>query len=527
MLNSYFNSKNKAVKHTIGGFFTGSISALLSLLTISNSMPVVLKTENQSLGQHHREHLSNSDWETLLAIQAWTIKSDERWAVVGGNDAQRSAICAYLREQFNQIQQLAEVSPIAQESCIAEEIKRSQTGIADEVNTGTLVKNFLYENYKAHSNTIDNLVETLQFSHCLNKRFRELSSGETRKALLIRALRQQQAVYLFQDPYEGLDKDTRPIARDLIEKSKEIHRDKSCSIFIASRTEQLPNTTSHLAYIHGRELKTLTINPDSSIEKEILTLKSIINPSPVITIPELPKDHPYNKVAPLDPTRALVAMRDTSVAYAAQDKPIFENLNFEIYPLQHCHIVGKNGAGKSTLLKLITGDHPQVYNNDIQICGFRRGGGESVWEVKRYIGYMGGEMLWNYRSSGQLAGKTLNVVISGLHDSIGLYTTADTADKACARAWLEVFEMGDVANKRFNKLSMAEQRLALIARALIKRPALLLLDEPCQGLDSVDRRRVLSLVEKLITAKACTVLYVSHHDDEKIVGINSEFSLDN
>lgn len=487
-------------------------------------MSVVLKTESKSLGQHQGEHLSNSNWETLLQIPAWTINGGEHWAVVGGNDAQRSAVCAYLREQLNQLEEFVEVSPAAQEFCIAEEIKRSQTGIADEINTGTLVKDFLNINSRADSTTIDSLIQTLQFSHCLNKRFRELSSGETRKALLIRALKHRQSVYLFQDPYEGLDKETRSTAKNLVEKSIGIDP-KSCSIFIASRTEQLPKATSHLVYIDDSELKALTINPDSGIEEEILKLKSIVDPHPVITIPILPKDHPYNKVMPLDPKQALVKMKDTSIVYADQDKPIFENINFEIYPLQHCHIVGKNGAGKSTLLKLITGDHPQVYNNDIQICGFRRGSGESVWEVKRYIGYMGGEMLWNYRSSGQLAGKTLNVVISGLHDSIGLYNTADTADKACAKAWLEVFEMSHVANKRFNKLSMAEQRLALIARALIKRPALLLLDEPCQGLDSVDRRRVLSLVEKLITAKACTVLYVSHHDDEKIGGIKSEFSL--
>ena len=493
-------------------------------------MQELLHLEPHAIGQHQGKHIGTSDWETLLNISDWSIKRGEHWAVVGGSDGQRSALCETLRERLDKSRlEFAEVSPAAQETCIAEEIKRAQTGIADEINTGTQVKDFLGLGNQAAGKTarIDSLIETLEFSHCLNKHFRDLSSGETRKALLIRALENPQAFYLLQDPYEGLDKETLPLAKTLVEQAlSNPGNDKlnqSCSsCFIASRLEQLPQTITHIAYIDELELKQLEVE---NLADTIASLAPIISPTPSIVVPDLPKDHPYHKSKPLDPKKPLVSMHDVTVSYADQDKPIFENIDFEIHPFQHCHITGRNGAGKSTLLKLITGDHPQVYNNDIQVCGFRRGAGESVWEVKRHIGYMGGEMLWNYRSSGQLAGKTLNVVISGLHDSIGLYTTANTADKACAKAWLDVFEMGDAANKRFNKLSMAEQRLALIARALIKRPDLLILDEPCQGLDSTDRRRVLSVVEKLITAKACTVLYVSHHDDEKISGIHSQFSL--
>lgn len=479
----------------------------------------IFDIQSKDLGQHRGKHIGHSDWETLLTIANWQVSAGQHWAVVGGSDAQRSAICSFLREELAKTTlNYSEISPAAQEQVIAEEIRRSQTGIADEINTGTRVKDFLNIQSDTESCTVSQLVKTLELGHCLNKHFRDLSSGETRRALIIRSLSSKRNFYLMQDPYEGLDHQTRPIARELIEKSL------TTSVFVASRSEQLPAKATHLAYIENDQLvcKALT----EPLEKALETIKQIIEPAEIVAIPDLPKDHPYHKTDALGPNAALVKMRQVTVAYAEQEKPIFENIDFEIHPFQHCQITGRNGAGKSTLLKLITGDHPQVYNNDIEVCGFRRGAGESVWEVKRHIGYMGGEMLWNYRSSGQLAGKTLNVVISGLHDSIGLYTTANTADKTCARAWLEIFEMGESANKRFNKLSMAEQRLALIARALIKRPALLILDEPCQGLDSVDRRRVLSVIEKLITARACTVLYVSHHDDEKIAGVHSQFSMD-
>ena len=481
----------------------------------------LLSIESQQLGLHKGKHIGKSDWETLLEIARWDIQPGERWAVLGGSDAQRSALCSYLREQLNQSDlNYQEISPAAQEQCIAEEIRRSQTGIANEINTGTRVLDFLSAEQPHSGSTVTELVYKLGFEHCLNKHFRDLSSGETRRALIIRALKSARDFYLLQDPYEGLDKDSRPVAKVHVEQALQ----KGSAVFIASRKEQLPQNSTHLAYIKNKEL--ICEQLGTPLTDRLESLQSIIEPEQTVVIPELPKDHPFHKADPLDPGKALVSMKDVTVAYAEQEKAIFENINFEIHPFQHCQITGRNGAGKSTLLKLITGDHPQVYNNDIQVCGFRRGGGESVWEVKRHIGYMGGEMLWNYRSSSQLAGKTLNVVISGLYDSIGLYTTANTADKACARAWLDVFDMSDCANQRFNKLSMAEQRLALIARALIKRPALLILDEPCQGLDSVDRRRVLSIVEKLIGAKACTVLYVSHHDDEKIAGIHSQFSMD-
>jgi len=502
----------------------------MAILTISNQQiesvphsdqaykPTAKSSVSTTPANQHTSKISSNNY---LSIASWQVNPQERWAIVGGNDAQRSAIYVFLQRALNNTAELAvaEVSPLEQERIIQEENLRAQTGLADEINTGRLVQDFLAEAAQ-NPQQMQHWIETFQFTHCLTTYFRDLSSGETRRALLIKALQTDYSCYLLHDPYEGLDKATRQVAQQVMESSL---AKSTCCFFIASRPEQLPSNITHLAYIKDKQLICEALT--QPLSTRLQALSEIIQPTSHFIIPDLPEKHPFHKQKTLDSNKPLVAMRDVSVAYADQAKPIFEGINLTIHPLEHTHITGPNGAGKSTLLKLITGDHPQVYNNAIETCGYRRGDGESIWDVKRFIGYMGGEMLWNYRSSGQLAGKTLNVVISGLHDSIGLYQQIQTADKQCAMAWLTIFDMQTSAKKRFNQLSMAEQRLALIARALIKRPALLILDEPCQGLDSVERSRVLSVIEKLIKAKACTVLYVSHHDDEQIAGIEKEFLL--
>ena len=363
----------------------------------------------------------------------------------------------------------------------------------------------------------------------MQKQFRDLSSGETRRALLIRALSSSHQILLLQDPYEGIDSETRPVVASLVEHrllNANTAKDSNprSSIFIASRPEQLTSFCTHVAYITGHSLHTIEVEPQG-LEHTLAAIGFDRQAPAAITLPALPEGHPFEQREALSEDLPLVEAKNVRVGYADQPHPVFANINLKVMALQHTQICGPNGSGKSTLLKLITGDHPQTYSNDITVCGFKRGTGESIWSVKRYIGHMSGEMLWNYRGSGQLAGNAMAVVISGLHDSIGLYQSPNQADRHCALAWLDLLGLAAKARQRFQKLSLAEQRLVLIARAMIKRPALLILDEPCQGLDQSERQLVIAVVEKLIEAKACTVLYVTHHDDEAIAGIENRLVL--
>jgi molybdate transport system ATP-binding protein len=178
--------------------------------------------------------------------------------------------------------------------------------------------------------------------------------------------------------------------------------------------------------------------------------------------------------------------------------------------------VGPNGSGKTCLLNLVTGDHPQCYVNDINVVGYQRGQGESIWDIKQHIGYVSTALQWEYRVSISLQ----NVVISGFYDSIGLYEKATDSQQMIAREWLNLLGLADRANQPFNRCSYGDQRMLLIARAMVKHPQLLILDEPCQGLDEANRQLVLSLVALICASSETTVLYVNHHAGDRIKGID-------
>jgi molybdate transport system ATP-binding protein len=176
----------------------------------------------------------------------------------------------------------------------------------------------------------------------------------------------------------------------------------------------------------------------------------------------------------------------------------------------HTLVTGPNGSGKSTLLQVITGDHPACYTNDLTIFGIRRGTGESIWDVKQHMGIMSSDLHRNFR----VPGSVLSCILSGLFDSIGLYSQVTPAQKRLAFYWLERLGLKKAAATAFRDLAHADQRLVLIARALIKTPRLLVLDEPTQGLDEQNRAAILDFLADMAAEAKGTILYVSHREDE-------------
>ena len=183
--------------------------------------------------------------------------------------------------------------------------------------------------------------------------------------------------------------------------------------------------------------------------------------------------------------------------------------------------MGPNGSGKTCLLRLLSGDHPQCYVNDISLFGFQRGSGETIWQIKHYLGFVSTALHWDYR----LSVGVRNVVVSGFYDSIGLYQKATEKQIQIANEWLALLGMSRRATDSFSSLSFGEQRLVLIARAMVKHPPLLMLDEPCLGLDDLNRELVLTLIQKICDLGSTTVIYVTHHKEDEISTIQNKLSL--
>jgi molybdate transport system ATP-binding protein len=156
------------------------------------------------------------------------------------------------------------------------------------------------------------------------------------------------------------------------------------------------------------------------------------------------------------------------------------------------------------------GDHLQAYANDIILFGRRRGSGESIWDIKQKIGLVSFELQLGYRADIS----ALSVVVSGFYDSIGLYRPAGAQQKQAAFGWMASLGVDHLAPRPFAHLSQGEQRMVLLARAMVKRPLLLMLDEPCQGLDPLNRRMVLGVVEVIGRQAQTQILLVTHFDDE-------------
>ena len=215
----------------------------------------------------------------------------------------------------------------------------------------------------------------------------------------------------------------------------------------------------------------------------------------------------------------LVDMRNVSVKYG--NAPVLNNVNWTVRRHENWAIVGPNGSGKTTLLSLIAGDNPQAYANEIYLFGKRRGTGESIWDIKARIGMVSSEIQTLYRKEITAS----DIVASGIFDSIGLYRNLNSEHKRQVDKWIEFFRISHIANNIFTHLSFGERRMVLLARSMVKSPELLILDEPCQGLDQENRKLFMGLIEMIGRDTDTNLLYVTHYQDELPACINHVLTL--
>ena len=321
--------------------------------------------------------------------------------------------------------------------------------------------------------------------------------NENRKVAILKALLEGAETMVCENPFDGLDQHSCTI----ISKALETANHNGCTvILILNNTTDIPDWCTKFASVKNGYFKSLA---KYQLKEQIETLD--LNLEENKNLPSLnynfKPDYNFDYLFELN-----------NCTVSLQGKDILSNITFKLKPLEHCLVVGRNGVGKSTLLKLITGECPQCFSNDVTVFGFKRGSGESIWDIKRHMGIVSSELHRSYR----VRCKTVTAIASGFHDSIGIYKPLTNSQLSLSKEWLKVLGLERHFNTMFHELSYGEQRLILIARALIKSPLLLIMDEPTQGLDEVNRHRVLKFLQTLDQQKHSTVLFVSHREDEFI-----------
>jgi len=440
-----------------------------------------------------------------LSIDTLITEANQYWAFIGSNGSGKSAFSSALNEQLtlqsgsvvglNTLTK-AVVSLEEQNRIIEREAERDESDITNEVFQGTPVIELLSE-INDDINLIQHWANGFGIAHLMDEGFRKLSTGESRKVILIRALLSQAELIIFDEPFEGLDANSQRFLADTL---SELHQQQQSMILILNRLDEVPDWVTHLGFLHNLSLLAQGTKA-SLLESETVKAFLTFNQAEL----NLPERDPCSPKLSLPAGDPLFQLNQGRVAYS--DRLIFKDLDWRVEPGDHWAILGPNGCGKSTLLNLISGDHPQCYANDLTVFGIKRGSGESIWDIKQHIGIISAALQWNYKAGTNV----ISTVLSGLFDSIGLYSQVDEHQKNLALAWLKQVKLDHQANTPLHQLSYGEQRLVLICRAMIKQPALLILDEPCQGLDEPNRQLVLGFIELLSQQSATTLLYVTHH----------------
>jgi molybdate transport system ATP-binding protein len=346
------------------------------------------------------------------------------------------------------------------------------------------------------------LIRRFRIEALMNRGLRALSSGELRKVLILHALIDEPLLLILDDPFDGLDMEARKELTDFLK-----HLLDQCALVIVSgRRREAPEYTDQLLEIYPLEENEHSAFPDfRRYENRKLWDK--------IRSRNGDDGNENRKGTPL------LEMKQVGVSY--RDEVILRDVNWRVRAGEAWKISGPNGAGKTTLMELVNGDNPKAYGQDIYLFGRRKGSGESVWEIKKRIGHVSPALHMR-----QLMGIPLmDVLLSGFFDTLGLYDKAKDIQIDEAREWSKLFGIEKYLNTSMRQVSFGIQRVALIVRALIKRPELLLLDEPCHGLDDHNTETVLEAAQLIAEHGISTLLYVSHDPDHQVPAITHHLVL--
>lgn len=480
---------------------------------------------------------------TVLRGIDWRIGAGEQWAIIGPNGSGKTTLVKAIaglipkakgrivlhsadgEDRFwaNRRTGVGFVSAelhrkLFEKEAFAEEV-RHFTGDAGKALTASDFILNLRENGQTPSPAQVEVLEEFSadagMTELLHKNVGALTTGEISKVLILKALINRPQLLVLDEPFNGLDREAKRAIGDVI---GQLTRSGLQVVLITHRIEEILSEISHVLMMteegiqkQGPRAEVLQSFParihfrasrdPGKGAKESVNAAAGEKPSPMFS---------SKKAGPWAHGEKLVEMIDVTVRYGSST--VFEGLNWSVRSGENWLVTGQDGAGKSSLLKLITGDNPQAYANEIFLFGRKKGTGESVWEIKQNIGWISSELQSKY----PMRIRGVEVVYSGFFDTLGLYRSATADQRRHAKRLIEALGIAELGKKKYGDLSHGQKKMLLIARAIVKGPRLLLLDEPCDGLDFSNRRKVLDIIEHIGSCTPTSVVYATADDTDAI-----------
>lgn len=351
---------------------------------------------------------------------------------------------------------------------------------------------------KAHANSsgpwdVDNVSDILNLGHLLDQSLLKLSNGETRRLVLALGLMRQPLLYLMDRPLTGLDAKTREEFGEVLRRM--IHA--GIHVIMTTSPEEIPDGITHIAQLSAAGI-TQSWTRASFPHREMASSKLEWDWKLLAEL--IPHPNPSDET--------LINLEEVCIQYG--EKQILNDLSWQIRSGDRWLLRGPNGSGKSTLISLLIGENPQAYSQKIFLFGRKRGSGESIWDVKRPVGFVAPELA-RFFPANQTCHK---VILSGYFDTMGLFKKTSVEQESVSLTWLRLFELEPVKDIPIQRLTLAQQRWTLLARALIKQPRVLILDEASQGLDDLQRALFRETVQKICEMSSITLIYVSHYAED-------------
>ncbi len=344
-----------------------------------------------------------------------------------------------------------------------------------------------FSTYETGNFSTKELIPIFGLQSVLQQPLIQLSNGENKRLQILKAVLADPDLLILDEPFTGLDAGGRQMLDKILGEltSSGIH------LVLFSSRNQIPPCFNRFALLEKGELQLKSLASEISMEnaeKEI---------SAGAAFPVSPGfDFPGFEYA--------VRLHDVHVLY--EGKYILQGINWKIRRGDCWALTGHNGAGKSTLLSLLTGDNPQAYSNDIYLFDRKRGTGESIWEIKSKIGFVSPEMQLYFDP----AATAFSTLASGFFDTTGLFRQVTAGQEELVLQWLWFLGCLEYKNRLLASLPDGLRRLLLLGRAMIKAAPVLILDEPCQGLDAAQTAFVLHMIDRYCTLYGATLIFVTH-----------------